>query len=208
MKKVGTILIILMLGTTIFASSIGIRLGGAPLFAGGNKEIAADSSQVSVTDQMSIYQNSFGMETRRSEKIQANLNTVQPQPNMEWSLERENIIKRTELWNDENKIAYIYLYTRGGQMAGFFTIKGKVSSINSALSAPEQIVKDPEAYGEGRQSLVVSSPQEDGSYGTNGDAIFFFTTDGAYVEWSGDYLVIDRPLKVNVPVTVTMEREY
>lgn len=186
------------------------------LFATGERELVssvanADSSQSSMQEQMDVRSNSIGIEMRRSEKIQSHLDNVQPQPNMEWSLERENIIKRTKLWNDENKIAYIYLYTRGGQMAGFFSIKGKVSSINSALSTTEQLVRDPNFDGYdgagGLGTLVLSSPQEDGSYGTNGDAIFFFTTDGAYVEWSGDYLVIDKPLKVNVPVTVTMDRE-
>jgi hypothetical protein len=36
----------------------------------------------------------------------------------------------------------------------------------------------------------------DGSYGSNGDAIFFFTTDDIYVEWRGDYMLADQPLKM------------
>lgn len=196
MKKVLSFIIILVVMSGVFASA-----------EMESQSANNDSSQTSMQEQMSVDTNSIGVEMRRSEKIQVHLDKVQPQPNMEWSLERENIIKRTNLWNDENKIAYIYLYTRGGQMAGFFTIKGKVSSINSSLSTTEQLVKDPVAYGENRGVVNLPSPQEDGSYGTNGDAVFFFTTDGAYVEWSGDYLVIDKPLKVNVPVTVTMDRE-
>jgi len=45
--------------------------------------------------------------------------------------------------------------------------------------------------------VIVDSPQLDGSYGTNGDGIFFFTTEGAYVEWNGEYMVSDFPLKMS-----------
>ena len=43
---------------------------------------------------------------------------------------------------------------------------------------------------------VVSTPDIDGAYGENADGIFFFTTEGAYVEWKGDYMVSDQPLKL------------
>ena len=46
---------------------------------------------------------------------------------------------------------------------------------------------------------VVESPDLDGSYGTNGDAIFFFTAENAYVEWSGEYFVSDFPLHMSTP---------
>jgi hypothetical protein len=45
--------------------------------------------------------------------------------------------------------------------------------------------------------IAVESPQEDGSYGTNGDAIFFFSTDGTYFEWNGKYLLADRPFQLS-----------
>lgn len=32
-----------------------------------------------------------------------------------------------------------------------------------------------------------------------GDGIFFFTTEGAYVEWAGEYMVSDFPLKLSTP---------
>ena len=43
---------------------------------------------------------------------------------------------------------------------------------------------------------IVDSPDIDGSYGSNGDAIFFFTTDDVYVEWRGDYMLADQALKL------------
>ena len=36
----------------------------------------------------------------------------------------------------------------------------------------------------------------DGSYGENDTGIFFFTTDGKYVEWTGTYLYSDIPFEI------------
>jgi hypothetical protein len=136
-----------------------------------------------------------GTEAKLTEDNQARLLQNQPPASLDWSLERDNLTKRTNLWNDVNKISYIYLINYGKVMA-FYTIKGKVSSVNSQITNPEQIVKDPNCFGNGNCGIVMPSPAEDGSYGTNGDAVFFFTTEGAYVEYRGDYMLADQPLKL------------
>jgi len=124
-----------------------------------------------------------------------------PPPSLSFSLERENLKKRLTRFNDPNKMSYIYLINYGKVM-GFYPLKGKVSSVNSKLTTGEQVVKDKfcDTYG-GAVSCgkVVESPQLDGSYGTNGDAIFFFTTEDVYVEWKGDYMLVDQPLKMSTP---------
>ena len=99
--------------------------------------------------------------------------------------------------NDENKLSYIYLVSYGKVMA-FYTVKGKVSSVNSQITNPEQALDD-EHGGYDAGSVVLPSPAEDGSYGTNGDAVFFFTTEGVYVEWAGEYMLADQPLKLTTP---------
>ena len=129
-----------------------------------------------------------------TEQNQQKLLANQPPPKLDWSLERDNIIKRTNLWNDPNKISYIYLIEYGKVMA-FYTIKGKVSSVNSQITNTEQIKSNPSGMSSG-WAVTLPSPSEDGSYGTNGDAVFFFTTEGAYVEWRGDYMLADQPLKM------------
>jgi len=133
-----------------------------------------------------------------SEQQQKRLLTAHPQPALSYSLERVNLTERLERFNDPNKISYIYLLSDTGQIYAFLPIKGKVSSVNSKLSTGEQIVKDPfrRHAVEGADGEVVESPQEDGSYGTNGDAIFFFTTEDVYVEWNGKYLFLDQPLQL------------
>ena len=119
----------------------------------------------------------------------------QPPVKLTWSLERENINRRTDLWNDENKLSYIYLVSYGKVMA-FYTVKGKVSSVNSQITNPEQVKEGRWAdYG----MVTLPSPAEDGSYGTNGDGVFFFTTEGVYVEWAGEYMLADQPLLLSTP---------
>jgi len=138
------------------------------------------------TDECTNNNNTARQEQAKTEENQSRLLKVQPPMQLDWSLEREQINKRTGLWNDKNKVAWIYLISYGRIMA-YFTIKGKVSSVNSQITNPEQLVY---------QSTTLPSPAEDGSYGTNGDAVYFFTTDGAYVEWNQGYMLSDKPLKL------------
>jgi hypothetical protein len=144
------------------------------------------------------------VEQLKTEENQERLMEAQPPVRLQWSLEREQVNKRTELWNKPNKVSYIYLINYGKIMA-FYSIKGKVSSVNSQVTNPEQIArvyKKAVGTGYNTYSGVLPSPAEDGSYGTNGDAIFFFTTDGAYIEWKGDYMLCDKPYKLAAPPDV------
>jgi hypothetical protein len=126
-----------------------------------------------------------------------------PPPQLTTSLERKNLVKRLERFNDENKVSYIYLIDYGKIMA-FYTMKGKVSSVNSLLTTPDQIVTTHVQMNK-YQSHVIATPDLDGSYGSNGDAIFFFTTDDVYVEWSGRYMLCDQPLKLTTPPQMVIQ---
>lgn len=136
-------------------------------------------------------------EAKFSERQQGRLLKAHPQPILNYSLERVNLIERLDRFNDPNKVSYIYLLSDTGQIYTFLPIKGKVSSVNSKLSTGEQIVDDPFWWSTDGGGQVVESPQEDGSYGTNGDAIFFFSGDGTYFEWNGKYLLADRPFQLS-----------
>ena len=152
-----------------------------------------------------------GAKTGKTQKYEANFTEMQqdrlikvvPPPELKYSLERENLKKRLVRFNDANKVSYIYLIDYGKVM-GFHTIKGKVSSVNSKLTTGEQLVDDPFG-GLDSGGRVVESPQLDGSYGTNGDAIFFFTTEDIYVEWNGAYMLCDQPLKMATPPVLVRE---
>lgn len=150
------------------------------------------------------------------EETQRKLQDSSPLPQLTTSAERQNIVKRLETWDDENKVGYVYLVSHGKVMA-FYPIKGKVSSLNSFLTPDEALV-----YGDGTKCgrnyskafessanwepcYIVSSPDLDGAYGENDGGIFFFTTEGAYVEWRGDYMFVDQPLKLTTPPELVRE---
>lgn len=117
-----------------------------------------------------------------------------PPPSLEYSLERENIRERYVRFSDRNKVSYIYLVSYGNIMA-FYPIIGKISSVNSYMTPMETVLR----YGESG-TAIVEAPSLDGTYGTNGEAIFFFTADtNSYVEWNGEYMLVDQPLQLTQP---------
>lgn len=151
---------------------------------------------------------SYLYEVKVTEKNQYGLVQTQPPFQMDSSLERANLIRRYQYLNDRNNVHHVYMMSNDGKVISYFVAQGKVSSVNSKLTNDQQIVARQDCLdtthtqGEGACFKTVESPQMDGSYGTNGNAIFFFTTDGAYVEWNGKYVVSERPLSINTPVSL------
>ena len=91
----------------------------------------------------------------------------------------------------EKPMGYIVLFN-GGTIVGRFTVDGKVSSLNSFLT-PDT---DYPSYDSSSNDWL---PDVDGSYGENDNGIFFFTPDGNYVEWTGEYIYSDIPMDINDP---------
>lgn len=125
---------------------------------------------------------------------------------IEYSLERYNLIRRAYWVNGQREKAnalvceitkpmgYIVLFS-GNAVIGSFTVDGKVSSLNSFLTPSNE-----EKYYSNGATINKELPDIDGSYGENDNGIFFFTTDGKYVEWTGTYLYSDIPMQVETPV--------
>jgi len=144
----------------------------------------------------------FFTEDKITEENQKRLVANQPAKTVEKSLERENLNRRLEFMNDENRVGYVYLLADTGQVIAEYVIKGKPSSLNSYITQSEQIrCIYPESADKG--CAAVQSPDLDGSYGQNPDGIFFFTTDNNYVEWSGKYVYSSQALNINTPVSLT-----
>lgn len=153
---------------------------------------------------------SYQSDTATTQENQKKAQTAVPIPQIANSVERQNIAARAKLFDAQNKTSYIYLISYGKVMA-FYTVKGKVSSLNSYMTPQEQLVdgsgkscsNDYIGYSSSgytyKPCYSVSSPDIDGAYGDNTDGIFFFTTDGAYVEWKGDYMMSDFPLQLSTP---------
>lgn len=137
-------------------------------------------------------------EQARTELNQRDLNLLQPSPKISWSMERDNLIKRFKLMNDRSVFFYMYVFIEGvADPIGYYQVN-KVSSVNSQLTNTEQIVRY--SVPGGMASDVLPSPAEDGSYGTNGDAVFGFTPEDIYIEHNMKYIVSTVPLQFTKPV--------
>jgi hypothetical protein len=156
---------------------------------------------------------SYWFEVKVTEKNQMGLVQARPPIVMEDSLERQNLIQRYKYLNDANNIHHVYLMSHDGKVVSYFVAQGKVSSVNSKLTNDVQIVKDNRCLNTAVDSEAgcfkkVESPQMDGSYGTNGEAIFFFTTEGHYVEWNGLYLASEEPRNIQTAVSLERQTNY
>lgn len=148
---------------------------------------------------------------RATKNIGAKLAKNQPTPtDIDYSLERYNLIKRTYWVNGQREkanalpcqivkpLGYIVLFTESGSVVGSFVVDGKVSSLNSFLTP------DSEEYSSSYSEWL---PDVDGCYGENDNGIFFFDVQGNYIEWTGTYLYTDIPMTVDNPV-VNFEVSY
>lgn len=157
------------------------------------------------------------IQTVPSEQAQVSANQKKlavavPIPELSNSLERINISKRLQTFDNPNKISYIYLVSNG-KVLTFYTIKGKITSGNKRLTKQNVSV---DSYGTvadvGNVNLYdtsgayqVEQPELDGTYGSSAPYIFFWTTDGAYVQWSGEYMLVDQPLKLSTQPELVRE---
>lgn len=155
--------------------------------------------------------NGSAVDTQATLDIGDKLAYNQPTPtDIDYSLERYNLIKRTYWVNGQREkanalpcevvkpLGYIVLFTESGAVVGSFVVDGKVSSLNSFLTPDSEYYEL--AYGGTDSKRNKWLADVDGSYGENDSGIFFFTTDNKYIEWTGTYLYSDIPFIVNDPI--------
>jgi len=143
----------------------------------------------------------------RQNEVTSKLTSSQPTPtDIDYSLERYNLIRRTYWVNGqrekanslpceaEKPLGYIVLFSESGATVGRFVVDGKVSSLNSFLTPDSEYYEV--ATGASSKCYNKWVADVDGSYGENDSGIFFFTTDGKYIEWTGTYLYSDIPFEV------------
>ena len=141
-------------------------------------------------------------EQKTVEQNQLSLLDRVPAPQLDTSLERINIKRRLELFNNESKISYIYLIDYG-RVVAFYVVEGKISSGSKRLTTNQKIEKACSGYCE--SARVVENPSLDGTYGHSDSYVFFWTTEGVYVQWGGNYLLSDEPLKVTISPALVKE---
>lgn len=149
-------------------------------------------------------------DNKKTTEVAGRLQDKQPTPtDIDYSLERYNLIRRAYWVNGqrqkaatvscpiEKPLGYIVLFS-GNAVVGSFIVDGKVSSLNSYLTPDSEYYEV--VYG-GTSTIANRWLADiDGSYGENDSGIFFFTPDGKYIEWSGDYLYSDIPFSVSTPI--------
>lgn len=156
---------------------------------------------------------SYWFEIGITEQNQQQLVRQRPPFTMDDSLERKNLIERYKHLNDRENMHHVYMVSYDGKVINYEVARGKVSSVNSKLTNDVQIVSSDACLetthhdNEGACFKTVESPQMDGSYGSNGDAIFFFTPEGHYVEYNGQYVVSEEPLDITTEVTLVEQTD-
>ena len=148
-------------------------------------------------------------DTSATKQIADSLASRQPTPtDIEYSLERYNLIRRAYWVNGqrekantvicpvEKPLGYIVLFA-GNTVVNSFIVDGKVSSLNSYLSPDSEYYEY--VYGGSYREYNRWLADVDGSYGENDNGIFFFTPNGNYIEWTGEYLYSDIPFEVEKP---------
>lgn len=131
-----------------------------------------------------------------TEKNQRKLLSVQPPPKLDWSMERDQLTKRSILQNDRTVMFFVYVFIEGiADPIGYYQVN-KLSSVNSQLTNTEQAVYTGYAN---TPVIVLPSPAEDGSYSSNGDGMFGFTAENVYLETNMKYITSTIPLQFTKP---------
>ena len=159
-------------------------------------------------------QSSTKKDTQQTINIGNKLAENQPTPSdIDYSLERYNLIKRAYWVNGmrdkaralpspiaDMPLGYVVLLTDNGAVVGRFVVDGKVTSLNSYLTPDSEYYELLKEWNSSGTATNKWLPDVDGSYGENDKGIFFFTTDGKYIEWTGTYLYSDIPFEVSNPI--------
>lgn len=99
-------------------------------------------------------------------------------------LELQMLRERDLYLNAANKIMYIYILPSGRNDVFYSTVRGKVSSMTSEMTATDGVYQDANGYqSSGGGNEVVPMPEDDLSYGGSecGDnGIFWFDEQGGY----------------------------
>jgi hypothetical protein len=118
--------------------------------------------------------------------------------------EIDNIKKRLELTSDPGLTGFVLLLNEAGQPIMYTGVKGKITSGGKRLTTPVQQHRiSSGGYG---GTAIGPAPSDEGTWGESAPYIFFWTTDGRYMQWNGHYLYSDKPFRLSVkPLVVKVQ---
>jgi hypothetical protein len=119
--------------------------------------------------------------------------------------EIDNIAARHRLTSRPGAIGYIILMNQSGQIVFYGSVRGKVTSSGKRLTPPDQMRRYPSLLNDVDTYAVGPAPSDEGTWGSSDPYIYFWTTDGQYMQWNGSYLYSNSPIRLSVqPLVVSM----
>jgi hypothetical protein len=117
--------------------------------------------------------------------------------------EIENITRRLNLTSNPGQIGFVLLMNESGQPVMYMSVKGKITSGGKRLTRTEQVACVPLVGDNGTissecQYEKVAAPSDEGTYGSSGEYIYFWNTEGQYIQWNGKYLYSDKPFRTRI----------
>lgn len=132
-----------------------------------------------------------------ADKSRAAANSIQFTENAE----RENIVSRLKLTANPGLLGFIVLQNEMGQALLYEGVKGKITSGSKRLTKPQHF----DCWNSGCAS--VPAPSDEGTFGTSGEYVYYWNTQGAYRQWNGKYFYSDKPFRLSTPPLV-LSHEY
>jgi len=110
------------------------------------------------------------------------------------SLACKMVIWRYQQFSNPDRYGYFYGFVQGvPQPVVEYVVQGAVFPVNDMVTPPDY--QEPcQNTGSGACAVVRQRQQPDGTWGTNGDALFGKLADGTYFEWLGPYAYSFQPL--------------
>jgi hypothetical protein len=114
--------------------------------------------------------------------------------------EIDNIKQRLQLTANPGLLGFVVLLNESGQPIMYTGVKGKITSGSKRLTPPDN------AYNNSVGMVVRQAASDEGTYGHSSEYVFFWTTNGQYVQWNGKYLYSDKPFRLSVePLVVSVK---
>lgn len=108
--------------------------------------------------------------------------------------EIDSIKKRLELTANPGLLGYVVLLNEMGQPVMYTGVKGKITSGSKRLTEPDRVQSH--SHGTNGGALMRASPSDEGTYGSSGEYVFFWTPAGQYIQSNGKYMYSDKPFRL------------
>lgn len=134
----------------------------------------------------------------QAQKAEAAAQSIQFNANAEI----DNIKQRLELTSDPGLVGFVVLLNEMGQPVMYTGVKGKITSGSKRLTRLDEFACD---SGSGVVNCEFRpAPSDEGTFGSSNPYIFFWTPEGQYIQWSGQYLYSDKPFRLaSAPLVIS-----